>query len=193
MLDSPGKGHRAIFLEPILRPMKNLIRIFILVLFWPSSHLFSQQLSPSVISSSGGFYTNSVATLSFTTGELAAIETYANSTSVLTQGFQQPWELGTYITEHPFKDFSFGIYPNPSDGQFYLLTESELDLRMTLTISDLIGKQLAPIQFEQGSKINIQPVDVSELPAGTYILSLSVKERNTSTENIFNHKITIVK
>lgn len=173
--------------------MKNLTRIFILVLLCPSGILFSQQLSPFVISSSGGFYTNSNATLSFTAGEMAAIETYSNNNSFLTQGFQQPWDLGTYINEHPFKDFSFGIYPNPSDGQFYLLTESDLNLQMTITISDLLGKQMTPIHFEPGSKINVESIDISEMPAGTYLLSLLVKESNTSHQHIFNTKITIVK
>jgi len=173
--------------------MKNLNRIFILILLCPASLLFSQQLTPFVISSSGGFYSNSAATLSFTTGEMAAVETYTNGASFLTQGFQQPWDLGTYINEHPFEDFSFGVYPNPSDGQFYLLTESDRNLQMTATISDLLGQRMAPIHFDQASKINVQSIDLSHLPSGTYILSLLVKEKNTTSENIFNNKITIVK
>lgn len=173
--------------------MKNLSRIFIFIQICSASLLFSQQLTPTVISSSGGFYSNSAGMLSFTTGELAAIETFSNVNSILTQGFQQPWDFGTYITEHPFKDFSFGIYPNPSDGQFYLLTESELDLQLTLTISDLLGKQILRTHFDQLNKINIESIDATQVPAGTYIISLLVKENNTNHENIFNHKITIVK
>ena len=173
--------------------MKNLSRIFMLFLLCPLVPLFSQQLTPSVISSSGGFYTSSSATLSFTTGEMAAIETYNGVTSILTQGFQQPWDLGTYINEHPFQDFSFGIYPNPSNGEFYLLTDSDLNLHLDVSISDLIGKKCFTKEVDPVSKINVEHLDVQTLPAGTYILSLHVKESNTSHENIFNTKITIVK
>jgi hypothetical protein len=173
--------------------MKNLYWIFILTLLCSASSLFSQQISPSVISTSGGFYAGDAGMISFTTGEMAAVETYSNNTSILTQGFQQAWDFGTYITEHPFTDFSFGIYPNPSDGQFYLVTDSDLNLQMTATISDLMGKKIESFPITQQSKINVEWIDVSPMPAGTYILSLHVKEMNTSQENILNHKITIVK
>ena len=173
--------------------MKNLYRIFILTLLCSANPLFSQQLSPFVISSSGGFYTSGEAMLSFTTGELAAVETYSSSTSILTQGFQQSWDFGTYITEHPFTDFSFGIYPNPSDGQFYLVTESNLDLQMTATISNLLGEKIEQIKIARQSKMSVEWIDISQVPAGTYFLSLQVKKINTSHAYIFNHKITIVK
>jgi len=164
-----------------------------LFLLCPLVPLFSQQLTPSVISSSGGFYNNTAGMLSFTTGEMSAIETYSKTTSILTQGFQQPWDLGTYINEHPFQDFSFGIYPNPSDGQFYLLTDSDLNLHLDISVSDLLGKKCKSISVDPVSKINIELVDVSALPGGTYIVSLKAKQKNTSHENIFNTKITIVK
>ena len=173
--------------------MKNLYRIFILTLLCSANSLFSQQLSPFVISSSGGFYSGDEAMLSFTTGELAAVETFSDNNSILTQGFQQSWDFGTYITEHPITDFSFGICPNPSDGQFYLLTDSNLDLQMTATVSNLLGEIIEQKKIARQSKISVEWIDISQLPAGTYILSLQVKEMNTSHENIFNHKITIVK
>ncbi len=173
--------------------MKNLTRIFILILLWPAANLYSQQLSPSVISSSGGFYSGDGGMLSFTAGELSAIETYAGDASILTQGFQQPWDLGTYIAERPFEDFAFGVYPNPSNGQFYLLTESDLSLAMSVTISDLFGQPVKQLHADQVSKINITSIDITTVPAGTYILHLQVKENNISLENTFNYKITIVK
>lgn len=56
----------------------------------------SQSLSPTVIASSGGYFTGTGASLSWTLGEIAT-ETFSNGSYILTQGFQQPVE-GIVIT-----------------------------------------------------------------------------------------------
>jgi len=56
-----------------------------------SLSLFAQTLSPTVISSGGGYSTGSTVSLSWTLGELAT-ETFINGSYILTQGFQQPVE-----------------------------------------------------------------------------------------------------
>jgi len=49
----------------------------------------AQSLSPEVIASSGDYYENANASLSWTLGEIAT-ETYSGGSNILTQGFQQP-------------------------------------------------------------------------------------------------------
>jgi hypothetical protein len=49
----------------------------------------SQSLSPTIIASSGGYFTGTGASLSWTLGEIAT-ETFNNGSFILTQGFQQP-------------------------------------------------------------------------------------------------------
>lgn len=56
----------------------------------------AQSLSPTVISSSGGYFTGAGGSLSWTLGEIAT-ETLINGGYILTQGFQQPVE-GITIT-----------------------------------------------------------------------------------------------
>jgi hypothetical protein len=51
--------------------------------------LSGQTLSPEIISSSGGYFENTNASLSWTLGETAT-ETLVNGNIILTQGFQQP-------------------------------------------------------------------------------------------------------
>jgi hypothetical protein len=51
----------------------------------------SQSLSPTVIASSGGYFTGTGASLSWTLGEIVT-ETFSNGSYILTQGFQQPVE-----------------------------------------------------------------------------------------------------
>ena len=50
---------------------------------------FGQITTPSVISSSGDSYSNGGVIMDYTLGEIV-VETYANSTTILTQGFHQP-------------------------------------------------------------------------------------------------------
>lgn len=159
-----------------------------------SGNLYSQQLSPQVISSSGGFYSNQYGMLSTTTGELATIETYSSPYHILTQGFQQPWDLGTYITEHPVHDFSFGIYPNPSDGNFDLLTESETNNFITVRVLNVLGREIMKREVYHQRKINIEPFDLSRAAPGIYLVALTVRKNSSpKAENYFVKKIHIVK
>jgi hypothetical protein len=66
---------------------KLLISIFTIV----SVNLFAQSISPTVISTAGGYSTGTTASLSWTLGEVAT-ETLSNGSYTLTQGFQQPVE-----------------------------------------------------------------------------------------------------
>jgi len=141
------------------------------------SILCAQQLSPSVISSSGGFYSNGSAMLSFTTGEMASVETYAQPQAILTQGFQQPSDIGTHVIEHPRVAFEFGIYPNPSDGNVNLLTRSEERTELRVRITDLLGRLVFHEARNHDSDEKVHALDIHGLPAGMYLFTLAI---NTS-------------
>jgi hypothetical protein len=68
--------------------MKKLILPLLLLLVL---NLNSQTTTPNVVSTSGGFYANSTASLSVTVGELTSVSTISNASInlILTQGFQQ--------------------------------------------------------------------------------------------------------
>jgi len=131
--------------------------------------------------------------LSFTTGEMTAVETYTSPSTILTQGFQQAWDFGTYINEHPIPNFSFGIYPNPSNGYFKLVTESEVNEHVDVRISDVLGREILRKKFYHQSKINVQPFDLSDAAQGIYLIALTIKENNSSPEYHFINKIQIVR
>ena len=87
--------------------------------------IHAQSLSPTVVSSSGGFYANSAGQLSFTVGEMTMVTTFFQTNNILTQGFQQPFDFGTAIPE-PTKDgFAFGVFPNPSTGNIHLVLNTK--------------------------------------------------------------------
>src|SRR5690349_10763095 len=173
--------------------MKSYQYPVLILLLLSAGISFSQQLTPFVISTSGGFYNNTSGMLSFTTGEMAAVETFSSPSFKLTQGFQQPSDFGTYITDFPTPDFSFGIYPNPSDGQFYLFTETETNQNIDVQVFNLLGIEIKRISFYQQSKLNVESMDLFGIPPGTYLISLSVKENDSfKPENHFTKKIQIL-
>lgn len=70
--------------------MKTTNLLFIFVIF--PILIYSQSVSPEVISSAGDYYEGANVSLSWTLGEIAT-ETYSNGNVILTQGFQQPFGI----------------------------------------------------------------------------------------------------
>jgi hypothetical protein len=69
--------------------MKTLIRFLALAMICNAN---AQSLSPTVVTTSGGYYPSNNASLSWTLGEIAT-ETFSNGGYILTQGFQQPYGI----------------------------------------------------------------------------------------------------
>jgi len=87
---------------------------------------------------------------------------------------------GTGITD-PAATSGINIVPNPVvNGSFSLLMNNFNDEQVALTLYDLTGK----IMLREDVQATKQ-VDVSKVPAGTYILSIRTKENN------INKKIVI--
>ncbi|MCF8403889.1 MAG: hypothetical protein K9H58_08090 [Bacteroidales bacterium] len=70
--------------------MRRIIPLLLAAIF--PICLFSQSVSPEVISSAGDYYQGATVSLSWTLGEIAT-ETYSNGNYILTQGFQQPFGI----------------------------------------------------------------------------------------------------
>ncbi|HZV68230.1 MAG TPA: T9SS type A sorting domain-containing protein [Saprospiraceae bacterium] len=171
--------------------MEKLILLFMLILL--STAFSAQQLTPYVVSSSGGFYVNSSGMLSFTTCEMSALETFTSPTAILTQGFQQYWDMGTSIDEHHYQFFSVDIYPNPSQGYFNLVTEAEVNEYVDLRMFDLLGNEIYKTSYFQNSGLHIESFDFSKEPQGIYVVAFTIQQNNTDPAYHFVKKINIIK
>ena len=184
---------KSIVIIPVFKKNKIVNRIIFLFFLIAAAESSAQQLSPFVISPSGGFYNNASGMLSFTTGEMSAVETFIAPSAMLTQGFQQYWDLGTYITEHPDLHFSFGIYPNPTNGYFDLLTETEKEEHIVVEILDLLGRVVLRSEFDQYSNINIRSFDLTASTPGMYIIAMTITERHMRAANRFVSKLQVIR
>ena len=156
--------------------MKTLLRFFIITVMGTGA-VQAQNLSPTVVASAGGYASGGNYTISWTLGEVA-ISTLTGGDFILTQGFQQPWELDI---GNAVEDISFGWsvipYPNPVDGQLRLRFNTERTMDYNIEITDLTGKKLSVETLKQvvpGQEIE---VDFSGFAQGLYLMTVSSDDR----------------
>lgn len=171
--------------------MKHKLLGILLSLILCSGFVQSQSLSPSVISSSGGFYTSASAMLSFTVAEMTMVQTFTSGSNILTQGFQQPEDLTVGITENTVSSGEMVIYPNPTHGVFTLSFNSLKSGENTIKLYNLVGQEVMKRVISQTTGANTIAMDIGSLSQGIYMLEM--KAVNTKGEMTTNYcKINLV-
>jgi len=90
------------------------------------------------------------------------------------------------VEEQLIQPLSFGVYPNPSDGQFYFkLNESELNKEMHLKISNVLGQIVYESNFY--SKNTINELSLQGLSNGAYFMELDMNGHKTTKKLIIQH------
>jgi hypothetical protein len=130
----------------------------------------AQSLTPTVVASSGGFFSNASGMLSETVGELAAVTTLTSANNFLTQGFQQPSDFSTSVLTNVTSDFSLSVFPNPSEGIFNVVVHSTKDETLQLTVYDMLGKKIFQFEDFLSAGKNILRFDMTQRIAGIYLL-----------------------
>ena len=86
-------------------------------------------------------------------------------------------QLGESVLRVPTLLSSFRLYPNPAQGSFVVETEFS-DAR--ISIQHVHGGELLRISLQRGRN----ELDISHLPAGVYVLTLTTSQGSTSTRLI---------
>ena len=97
--------------------------------------------APDVVASSGGFETVSTYSFSWTLGE-TVIETVQGTTTIFTQGFQQPIPDFFLEVNEAEKESGFLVYPNPASDVINIVLADKKKTPLNIDIYDLQGKQL---------------------------------------------------
>jgi len=64
------------------------------------------------------------------------------------------------------------IFPNPTRGELNVLTTALVDGDLLIGVNDLAGRLLNQIQLKLVSGINRNVIDLTQLPTGTYVMTL---------------------
>lgn len=156
----------------------SLKRLFFLLLMSYPFVMNSQSLTQEVLGNSGGTYEQANGSLQFQIGE-SVIETYNEA------GYPQMYlgfEQGSYsivsIEENRIlENTDLTLYPNPSNGIFYLNIKSKYLEAFDLHINDQLGKQLV---VKRGLKELKTEVNLTTQNKGVYYISVQ-----NSTLNYF--------
>ena len=114
--------------------MKKLIFLFIIIAVFQGK---AQEIQQSLLSTSGDFFKNESYSISWSLGEIA-IETFTQTNTILTQGFQQSKLTTTGIKENTIDESQITIYPNPASNRIsvnynlYLYNSLLLKLRSSV-------------------------------------------------------------
>ncbi|MBK7938664.1 MAG: T9SS type A sorting domain-containing protein [Lewinellaceae bacterium] len=165
--------------------MKQLSAFSIFSLF--TFLLPAQTLTPRVIASGGGFVADAGFSLSYTIGE-AVTATFFNTPAdlILTQGFQQPEKIdtitGTFSASPDLWEIK--VFPNPTGDFLQVQMISDRARSLDVSIWNIPGQLVSPrYELNAGGTTSL---DVTTLPAGTYILQIK-------DENAQQHCIRFVK
>ncbi|HNW70947.1 MAG TPA: T9SS type A sorting domain-containing protein [Bacteroidales bacterium] len=171
--------------------MKIKIIIFLVLGVFAGSTLFAQSLTPTVISSSGGYYSNAAGSLSATVAEMTMVQTFSSTGNFLTQGFQQPGDWYASVNEDVLISDNVSISPNPSDGNFEIAVETSESGTCSINIYALYGQKISTVDLDVSEGVNFKSFDLRSYPQGIYLLEY-IFTANNGKKDSKTIKINIV-
>jgi hypothetical protein len=173
--------------------MKKHLLCILASAFIISAH--SQSLSPTVIASAGGYSSVSGTSLSYTVGELAAVQTFKDSSGryILTQGFQQPNDIINGLLDiDKGADGSFCVYPIPAQTIEYYGYEFAEPGKVEVSMYNIAGQRMdytLSETYDSGKLVH--SFDCSSYASGNYILTVKFTA-SSGQDKVMSKKITLI-
>jgi len=155
------------------------------------SSMNAQTLSPTIISSSGGFYIAGNSTISITIAEMSMVESFVQPNNILTQGFQQPELFTVSIPENDAILDKTSVYPNPSNGKFTISFNANYQGKYLVRIYSMIGQVVFKQSYETNPGLNSIKIDIGNLQQGIYVVEMNSICINND-KNISTYRINLV-
>ncbi|MDB5282843.1 MAG: hypothetical protein JWO06_1918 [Bacteroidota bacterium] len=170
-------------------------KFYLILLVAVSTGLKAQMLTPTVISSTGGFSSNANGSLSYTVGEMTMVQTFSANGNILTQGFQQPTDtnfLGLLdLTQSDFG--SFVVYPNPAVEVTSFGFQLPEPGKVSIVLYNAIGQKVSDLysaNYESGK--TVQQTNVSRFAAGMYFVTMTFTSFKDEKTHILTQKLQVI-
>lgn len=157
---------------------------------------FAQSLTPFVVASAGDYFVNTTAnaSLSFTVGEMAMVETFQSTNNILTQGFHQPEEPQVAIGDGVDYINEFLVFPNPATDHLNVRYRLAFPGQVTLSLVNLSGVEVLPAyQDRYIGGLHEDQLQLDRLSQGMYVLRASYDVPAKGIHHISYYKINIIK
>ncbi|WP_394759418.1 N-acetylmuramoyl-L-alanine amidase [Flavobacterium sp.] len=84
------------------------------------------------------------------------------------------------ISNNIFVKNEISVYPNPTEGEFFLNIDNVLNKALDITIFSLTGQSVYTKNFNSSEEVINQGININHLPSGIYLIKISVdgKEYN---------------
>jgi len=158
-----------------------------------SNFISAQTLSPTVIASSGGFYSNPSGMLSSTVGEMSMVATFSAGGTILTQGFQQPEDFNVSVKNIDNENSGIAVGPNPTGGTVQIIFSKPDVLKLSIAIYDVAGRLVYHTETQKAAFNNYVALNLASFVQGDYVLECKSKGISTGTEHLFSQKISVIK
>jgi hypothetical protein len=155
--------------------MKKAV-VFLSMVLFPFAG-WGQSLSPTVIASAGDYFDNGTVSISFTVGEVA-VTTLEAGDVILTQGFQQPFELDVTGVKDQEISWSVRTYPNPVKENLHVKFTLESPEGFTLVVMDLTGKKVFIKKYDQVQPGEVKDIDFQNYAPGIYLVSVTSNDKS---------------
>jgi len=147
------------------------------IIFFAVSAISAQDyiLSPSVVASGGGYAEGDNISISWTLGELA-VTTLTGSDMILTQGFQQPFDIDVGIDKNEVH-WGISVYPNPVGDELQIRFDIETQGDFFIEIQDITGRLIRQEQHRQVNPGDIVRINTTDYIHGVYFLKVMTTDR----------------
>lgn len=151
--------------------------VFIFICFCCCYPLFSQSITPFVLSSRGDYFSNSSTSLSWTIGQIASTS-LLTANNIVTQGFQQPYYYDPFnIPVLDIDSVDIQVFPNPASDFINIIYSTKIERKITFELLDLLGNELMPdIEKYSGISHAKLEINLSNLKAGIYFIRIVIEK-----------------
>ena len=150
--------------------MTKSISLFVSTFFTVAGINAQISLAPSVIASGGGYGENGNISISWTLGELA-VSTLTGSDMMLTQGFQQPFDIDVGIDKNEVQ-WGISVYPNPVGDELQIRFDIETQGDFFIEVQDITGRVIKQEQHRQVNPGDIVMINTADYTHGVYFLKV---------------------
>lgn len=133
------------------------------------------ELDPRVVSSGGGYHEAEDLSVSWTLGELA-VTTLTGGDMVLTQGFQQPFDVGVGIAPDRV-NWKISVFPNPVGNQLKVRFHLESAGDYLLEVQDVTGRIISQGLHQRVNPGDMVGINTSSYTPGIYFLKVLSPDR----------------